>query len=398
MMKMNRFIFAALLIFCAVVARADQDFESWKTDFYQQALSHKVSNATLDKYFLNAEYLPRVIELDRAQPEFTSSFGNYMKRAVSDTRISKAKQLLKNHSRILGRVEELYGVPAHYLLAFWGVETNFGAIKGKVNTLNALATLAFDPRRSGFFSEQLVTLLKILEREHIDVPTGSWAGAFGHFQFMPTTFYQYAVDEDGDGRADIIHSFDDAVASAANYLNKMGWQRDQTWGREVVLSDFNVVEKLGEKHTLKEWNKWGVKRADGQAYKPQEEDILAELLMPEGVNGPAFLTYKNFDVIKRWNRSDFYALAIVVLADNIIDRDTLNIAALDIKPNLKNEDVKAVQQALKNKNMYDGKTDGRMGSGTKKALKAYQKANHLPADGFLSVDLFNKITNQKGDK
>ena len=118
-MKMNRFIFAALLIFCAVAAWADQDFESWKTDFYQQALSHKVSNATLDKYFVNAQYLPRVIELDRAQPEFTSSFGNYMKRAVSDTRILKAKQLLKNHSRIFGRVEELYGVPAHYLLAFW---------------------------------------------------------------------------------------------------------------------------------------------------------------------------------------------------------------------------------------------------------------------------------------
>ena len=391
MKKMNRFLLFLCLFACAFSARANSDFDAWKKTFYDKALNENISQNILDTYFTEAKYLPKVIELDRAQPEFSLSFGRYMNKVISEKRVEKARKMFENHSRILGRIEELYGVPAHYLVAFWGIETNFGAVKGNINILNALSTLSFDERRSAFFSEQLLTLLKILEREDIDVPKGSWAGAFGHFQFMPTTFYQYAVDEDGDGRRDVIHSFDDALASAANYLKKMGWKEKQTWGRQVILIHPELVEYEGKSYPLSKWMRMGILRADGKQYTPEDLDIEAKLLLPEGINGPAFLTYHNFDVIKRWNRSDFYALAVVVLADKIIERPTLAVSSLPVLPNLSKDDIRFMQQFLKDKHFYFGKVDGRFGTASKNALKAYQKSHSLPADGFLSYELIENL-------
>ena len=387
MKKMNRLFYILSLFLTAFPSFANADFNQWKSDFYQRALEEKISPRILDQYFIKADYLPKVIELDRSQPEFTMSFAKYMKRIVSNERILKARQMFKKHNRILGRVEELYGIPAHYLLAFWGIETNFGATKGNVNILDSLATLSFDERRREFFSQQLIALLKILQKEDIQVPMGSWAGAFGHFQFMPTTFEQYAVDEDADGRRDVIYSFDDAVASAANYLKKMGWNEREIWGRQVILIHPELVEKEGKTHPLSYWISSGVVRADGKDFNPDDLDMEATLILPEGISGPAFLTYQNFNVIKRWNRSDYYALAVGILADEIVQRPTLLVTDLTVHPDLLVSDVKLAQTFLRKKGFYSGDIDGRFGKETKKALKNYQKKNGLLPDGFLSERL-----------
>ena len=386
MKKMSRLIVLLCAFSCAFNAWGATDFNAWKSNFYKQAQKQNISKEILDRYFVKAVYLPSVIESDRAQPEFTCSFGKYMQRVISDDRIKKGREMLQKHATLLEKVEQKYGIPAHYLVAFWGIETNFGTVKGSVDILNSLSTLSFDERRSAFFSEQLITLLKIMQEEKVGVPTGSWAGAYGHFQFMPTTFYQYAVDGDGNGQRDILNSFDDAVFSAGNYLNKMGWVRAQSWGRQVILSG-DLYSKTGEKHPLSDWVKWGVKRADGRAYNEKDLSIKAELILPEGKNGPAFLVYKNFDVIKRWNRSDFYALAVGVLADKINKRSTLDVKNMKVLPGLSRDDVKSMQEVLKKENFYDGNVDGVLGSGTRNAVKKYQKSHKLPADGFLSKEL-----------
>ena len=366
------------------------DFNAWKSSFYKRAQKQKISNEVLDKYLINANSLQKVIDADRTQPEFSYSFGNYMQRVVSDFRIEKGREMLQKHKKLLQKVEAKYGVPAHYLMAFWATESNFGAIKGQTNILDALATLSFDERRSEFFSEQLITLLKILQKEKIDVPVGSWAGAFGHFQFMPTTFYQYAVDFDGNGQRDILNSLEDAVGSAANYLNKIGWDKKQIWGRQVIIPK-GLYVKAGEKHPLFDWVKWGVKKANGRAFSANDATVEAELILPEGANGPAFLVYKNFDVIKRWNKSDFYALAIGVLADKIAEKTTHDVKKLEVLPDLSRDDIKCTQEILKKEKFYDSAVDGIMGSGTKKALKEYQKKHGMPADAFLSKELLENF-------
>ncbi|MBE6449124.1 MAG: lytic murein transglycosylase [Alphaproteobacteria bacterium] len=395
MRKFRLFFILFALIFHAFSVSAADDFALWKTNIYQKALELKISKNILDKYFLNVEYLPNVIELDRKQPEFTVSFGRYMKRMVSENRIQTAQDMFQKHNRLLGRIENRYGIPAHYLLAFWALETNFGKNKGNTDILNALSTLSFDKRRTEFFSEQLMTLLKILQEENISPPKGSWAGAFGHFQFIPTTFYQYAVDEDQDGRRDIIFSFEDAISSAANYLSKMGWEKDKIWGRQVILVHPEIVQELGAFHPLSFWVKNGVMRADGKEFTPDTLDIQAKLLLPEGINGPAFLTYKNFDVIKRWNLSDSYALAVCILADKIVNRSSLDVDALPIKPDLKNDDISFVQKVLKKQGFYNGNIDGILGKDTKKAIKSYQKNNNLVADGFLSESLISSFKSKE---
>lgn len=389
MKKLYVILFLIINLLGTVSAFAQQSFEEWKKTFRKEALSQHVLPQTLNTYLPLMTENVKVVELDRGQPEFTLSFTNYMQRVVTEARIQKGREMFKKHNRILGRIEELYGVPAHYLVAFWGIETNYGATKGNFSTLNSLATLAYDHRRSSFFTEQLITLLKILEREGIDVPQGSWAGAFGHFQFMPTTFYQYAVDEDGDGRIDVVHSFSDALASAAHYLSKMGWTNEVSWGREVVLPP--KMEITFEKKPISYWIKQGVVRKDGRHWKENEQEIQASLVLPEGVKGPAFLVYQNFDVIKRWNRSDFYAIAIGVLADKIIQKPTSDVSSFLTEGNLYKGEIIAAQEKLIQLGLYDSKPDGKLGRGTTAAVIAFQKQNGLPQDGYLSKELLEKI-------
>ncbi len=393
MRKLKFISYLCLVILCSTPIQAEQGFELWKKQFAQEAVHQNVSLDVIENYVPQMVYLPQVIELDRKQPEFKLSFSNYIKRMVTAERVHKGQRLLKEKNEILSKVQAKYGVPPAYLLAFWGLETNFGQTKGKTDVLSALATLSYDERRSSFFTEQLIAALKILQKEKVNSPKGSWAGAFGHFQFMPTTFFQYAVDADGDGQRDIVNSFPDALASAANYLSRMGWNKNLIWGREVELPpDFwNTTFDKTETYPLSFWKEQGILRMDGKEYQPDELNILAHLVLPSGSKGPVFLVYRNFEVIKRWNRSDFYALAIGILADKIAGKETSDIDSFETEDNLYKNDIIHAQEKLKNMGFYQGSIDGQFGSGTKKALLAYQKKYHLPQDGFLSKEVLEKI-------
>ncbi|MEX1033575.1 MAG: lytic murein transglycosylase, partial [Cellvibrionaceae bacterium] len=266
-----------------------------------------------------ANNLERVVELDRSQPEFTQTFADYVDRRVTAYRVSRGRDLLKKHRTLLGELTREYGIPAQYLVAFWGLETNFGNFLGKIPTLDALATLACDHRRARFFSAELFQALELAELHELDLGQmqGSWAGAIGHTQFLPSAYRRHGVDGDGDGRIDLWNSIPDALASAANYLHNLGWRPEFRWGREVKLpKDFPYHQAgIDNPMPLREWQQLGVRRTDGTLLGDIEVD--AALLVPSGADGPKFLVYDNFHVIMRWNRSQFYALSVGHLADRI---------------------------------------------------------------------------------
>ncbi|MAY66525.1 MAG: lytic transglycosylase, partial [Rhodospirillaceae bacterium] len=287
------------------------EFQAWLDGFKTRAAARGISAATLDRALTGTSYITRVIELDRRQPEFTMTFWQYYEKTISDKRIARGRELLKTHADLLAKVEAQYGVPPRFLVAFWGLESNFGDYTGTFPLIGALATLAFDPRRSKFFSEQLLAALEIIDRGDIPADVkASWAGAMGNTQFIPSTYRAYAIDFDGDGRRDLWRSLPDVFASSAHFLMKSGWRRDETWGREVRLPksfDF-ALSGLDKKLKLKEWQAKGVRRADGRDLPLA--DIDAALILPAGANGPAFLVYNNYETILVWNRSILYALAV----------------------------------------------------------------------------------------
>lgn len=329
-------------------------------------------------------YQPRVIELDQRQPEFTTPFADYFSRRVTETRIQRGRELLTQHRQLLQKLQQQYGIPAQYLVAFWGLETNYGGYLGKMPVLDSLATLACDPRRSDYFSTELLTALKLLEREQLDatVMQGSWAGAMGHTQFMPSAYARYGLDGDGDGRADLWASVPDALTSAANFLEQLGWQRGLRWGREVHLPEnFDyALAGLEQRRPLDEWRRLEVTTADG-AVLPQA-DVKAALLVPSGHQGPVFLVYDNFDVIMRWNRSQFYALAVGHLADRINGAGVLRQALPADAPRLSRADIKTLQEQLNALGFDAGGVDGVFGSGSRQALRQYQSSKGLIADGY----------------
>ncbi len=303
----------------------DANFSSWMKSFRVEAMEKGISQETLDRALGGIAPLPRVIELDRSQPEFKLTFEEYLSKVVSPTRKRIAAQKLAEHDELLTKISQKYGVQKRYLVTFWGVETSFGKYLGSFNVPQSLATLAFDGRRSDYFRGELLNALTILEQGHIapEDMKGSWAGAMGQSQFMPSSFLNYAVDWDGDGRRDIWASKADVFASSANYLAKAGWRDDITWGREVKLpSGLQVKGKsamaLADAKTqmqLAEWASAGVRSVDGSALPTRA--LQARLVMPSGDEGRAFLVYSNFDSILRWNRSNYYALAIGLLSDTL---------------------------------------------------------------------------------
>ncbi len=382
--------FLSLSIILPVKAE-DAAFEQWKRDFAQLAVEQNISQEIVKEYVPYLKRLDRVIALDRKQPEFKLTFSSYIKRTITPDRILKGQTLYKKKKKLFNEIEQKYHVPSAYLIAFWGIETHYGNIKGNIDTLDALATLSYDNRRSTFFTQQLIALLKIIQKDRIIPPQGSWAGAFGHFQFMPTTYLHYAVDGDNDGRRDLVMSFPDAIASAANYLSQMGWNPRIRWGREVKgpLSE-SFYREDGEK-TLKEWYEMGLRLKGKDSLTDFEKSITARLMMPSGKKGPAFLVYSNFDVIKRWNRSDYYALSIGILADYIAGIETFNITKLPEEKSLCKDEIKKIQKKLTIDGYYSGSIDGLYGEQTKEALKQYQKNNNLVPDGYLSKELLEKI-------
>ncbi|SLN54856.1 lytic murein transglycosylase [Oceanibacterium hippocampi] len=313
---------AVLFAVAAFPAAAAEPFPDWLQALRAEAREKGISEATLDAALAGIEPIPRVVELDRKQPEFTLTFQQYMERVVPEARIRKGREKLAENRAALEAVARAHQVQPRFIVALWGIETDFGRVTGGFKVVQALATLAYDGRRSKYFRGELLNALTILEQGHIapEAMVGSWAGAMGQSQFMPSSFLNFAVDEDSDGRKDIWTTPLDVFGSAANYLRRSGWKDDQTWGRAVrlpagfdpALADLKVVKPLGE------WQALGLRRADGGDLPTRQ--LPASVVLPAGEGGPAFLVYDNYRTILKWNRSTYFAMAVGHLADAIGDR------------------------------------------------------------------------------
>lgn len=394
-------LFRATFIISGVTASYAQEeqspvpqasFQQWLQEFAAEAAERGVGPETIDQVLENVELLPRVIELDRRQPEFTQTFWAYVNGRVSENRIRQGKRLLTEHAALLREIEDKYGVQGRFLVAFWGLETNFGQFLGGFSVIDALATLAYDERRSAFFRAELFDALGVIESGHIkrEKMVGSWAGAMGQPQFMPSTFARYAVDEDGDGRKDIWGALPDVFGSAANYLSKLGWDNQYTWGREVRLPEqFDLdLADLRLKKPLDEWNTLGIKRMDKRALP--SADIEASLILPAGHKGPAFLVYNNFEAILSWNRSLLYAVSVGHLADRLVSLGSLQSKRHEERP-LSRDQVTTLQERLNTLGHDAGEPDGQAGPRTRAAVKSFQKTQNLPADGYPDGTVFDAI-------
>jgi len=371
----------------------EQDFQGWLDELRSEARKKGISDATLKAALDDIAPVMRVIELDRRQPEFIQTFWTYIRQRVNDERVTRGRTQLAKHRDLLENVHAEYGVPPRYLIALWGLETNFGDYSGSFRVIDALATLAYDQRRPQFFRRELFDALHIVDEGHIapDAMMGSWAGAMGHMQFIPSTFIGYAVDYTGDGRKDIWGSLPDAFASAANYLSNMGWKPGQIWGREVCLpEDFDLMlASLDIKKTLAEWSSLGVRRSDGAAL-PQA-DMEGSILLPQGYKGPAFLVYDNFRTILRWNSSINYALSVGYLADRVIGLPQI-VTGRDVEHEpLSREEAVQMQQILNRLGFDAGPEDGLPGSRTRSAVRSFQKEHSLPPDGYPSPALLKRL-------
>ena len=375
------------------LARADSEFEAWKKQFYQQALKSGISKKTLDKAIPNMHLLERVISLDTKKPEYISNFYDYISPRLSNNRIAVGRSMAKKYHTWLSRIEDQYGVPRAYLLALWGMETNYGTFMGNVNMLDSLSTLAYHPRRRQFFTNELIAYLRILENEKTVAPQkGSWDGGFGNFQFMPTTFLAYAIDGDNNGRRDIVNNMPDSFASAAHYLHEMGWRMDEPWGREVTVpANFNWDDlHQHDSRTVLNWEKMGIKPKHLSAFPDREKDISAEWYAPMGLGGPIFLTYPNFNIIKRWNKLNLYAVSVGLLADVIENRYDPITRPDGFKP-FKTASIICMQEKLIQQGYQIGGADGRIGPKTQLALHHFQKDNGLIPDGYPNQELLIKL-------
>lgn len=399
---MSRLIFAffaAAIFFAALPVRAEeQPFADWLVDLRAEASAKGISAKTLDAALTGLEPIPRVIELDRRQPEFTWTFRKYMDNLVNDKRIETGKLKLAENAKMLTKISEKYGVQPRFLIAFWGLETDFGRLaEGYFPTIAALATLAHDGRRSTFFRQQLLTALKIIDKGHITAERmkGSWAGAMGHFQFIPTTFDAYATDYDGDGKIDIWANQGDAYASAANFLSKAGWKGDEIWGREVKLPkgfDFNLAV-LKVRKTLPQWQALGVRRADGShlPVPANGAEMTASVVAPAGAKGPAFLVYGNFRTIMVWNQSINYALAIGQLADRLIGLPAFTTLGPNSERGISHAEGIELQERLTALGFDTDGTDGVVGPNSRAAIRKFQSAKGLEPDGYPSLELLESV-------
>ncbi len=296
-------------------------FEQYVEGLKQEARSNGISEQIINQAFDNVTHKPRAVKADKNQPEKKLTLDEYIPRAVPDWKVKQAKALYKEHYAELSRIGEEYGVQPRFIVALWGVESNFGKFTGNYPVIDALSTLAYDGRREAFFRKETMAALQILQEGHISVSDfkGSWAGAMGQCQFMPSSFLSYAADGSGDGKKDIWNTEADVFASAANYLSQSGWNDKFTWGRQVKLPqgfDMNLEGRIeGKERTLAEWNQLGITRYDGSSL-PQV-DVDAWLTAPDNANGRVYLVYNNYNVLMKWNRSYYFALAVSHLADRI---------------------------------------------------------------------------------
>jgi len=302
-----------------VAAAAEDDFAAFLARIRRDAIAQGIRAGAVDFALHAAQYLPHVIELDRKQPEHTMSFSEFLDKVVTPQRKSDARSELTENWTLLERVHQRFNVQPRFIVALWGIESNFGKVMGNYQVISALATLAYDGRRSAYFHDELIAALRILDQGNIhpDAMLGSWAGAMGQCQFMPTTFLNFAVDFDGDGRRDIWNDRADVLASIANYLSRLGWHGEEGWGREVLApSNFDTrLAGLDIKRPTVEWERLGLRAADASPLAGRE--VEASLVMPDGNSGPALLVYDNFRAIMKWNKSTFFAASVGLLADSL---------------------------------------------------------------------------------
>ncbi len=380
-------------------------FIQWQQEFKLLALKSGVQEEIFNQAFAQLKLNQNVLKLDRSQPEFSWSIWKYIDNATTKGRIKKAKAILKKHHNLFTEVSKEYHVPAEIIVAIWGMESDFGGNYGNMNVIESLATLAYAGKRKQFAQKELLIALQILQKEKIDPNEmiGSWAGAMGHPQFMPSSFQKYAVDFNFDRKRDLWNSLDDAFASIANYMQSSGWRKNQTWGVEVILpDDFDWQRQAkfnprNERLMVSEWRLWGIRPVLDNSF--QNEDQLAELFLPAGHRGPAFLIFDNFKVIKKYNLSLSYSLAVGLLATAIKNNNSGGDDLLvgkwprNDKP-LSRSDKMQLQIFLNQQGFEAGKVDGKVGSKTRRAIRAWQLKNALAADGYVSLQLFEKI--QKG--
>ncbi len=374
-------------------ATSNAAFDRWIAGFYGRAQAQGIRKSTLDKAFRGIEYNTSVISKDRNQSEFTKQIWDYLDSAASPTRVKNGKAALKKHRRTLDKIERAYGVDRDVVVAIWGLESAYGAHRGDIKVIEATATLAFDGRRGSFFEKQLIAALKILQNGDVTASKmkGSWAGAMGHTQFIPTSYEAFAVDFTGDGKRDIWSKDPtDALASTAQYLRKSGWIKGQPWGVEVRLpKGFNYG--LASRKNLKSPAAWAQLGVVGTNGKPVPNYGSGSILLPAGASGAAFMIFKNFAVIERYNKADAYVIGVGHLSDRITGGDPIQASwPRGYKP-LSFSEKKDMQKRLKRKGFLDDKIDGIIGPNTINAIRAFQSSIGVTPDGYPSKTLMTHL-------
>ena len=325
----NKFITFFLVVNLLVInftsnANSQENFETWLASYKKYVLKKGISQSTIDTTFKNVKFLERVIKYDRKQPEFFEDTITYVNKRANMTRVKNAKKLLKKNENLFIDVEKKFSVEKEVLLALWGIETNFGKHVGKMDIISSLATLSYDKRRRDFFSSELLTLLRLIDEKLIDPSTlyGSWAGAYGNFQFMPSTIKSYAIDYDGNNKIELKSSLNDSLASAANYINRIGWKKGEPCFYRVKLTNKvkkkyvnSSARKIKNRLKISKWKKKGVVKYDGTQL---ETDLKAALILPDGQpETPTFLVFENYEKILKWNRSLRFGISVCTLANMI---------------------------------------------------------------------------------
>lgn len=372
-----------------------QTFAQWQAGFRKEALASGIRGDLFDRAFIGVSPDMSVIKADRSQPEFARPVWEYLDGALSPLRVNKGKSLIQQNAQILQSIEQRYGVDREALVAVWGMESNFGQFQGSKSVINSLATLAYEGRRPGFAHAQLIAALQILQQGDIspEKMLGSWAGAMGQTQFIPTTYNTHAVDFDGDGRRDIWGSSTDALASTAHYLQSSGWQRGQPWGVEVNLAegfDYTLADGTIRK-PVSEWMRLGVSEYGSLPIAPDDRQLSASLLLPAGHRGPAFLIFDNFRAILKYNNSSSYALAVGLLSQRFTGAGLVyGQWPKEDLPLSRSERIEL--QTLLGKHNYDaGNPDGIIGANTRKAIRSAQQSFGWPADGYPTHQLLEAL-------
>ncbi|MEI4484679.1 lytic murein transglycosylase [Frigidibacter sp. MR17.14] len=371
----------------------NQGFDDWLTGFRARALSQGILPGTLDQSLTGVGYQPSIIKLDQNQAEFTKSVWEYLDGAVSAARVAQGQQMLAQHADVLDRIERRYGVPKEVVLAVWGMESNYGGNRGRTEVIPALATLAYDGRRGEFFEGELLAALRIVQAGDVDARhmTGSWAGAMGHTQFMPSSFLRHAVDFTGDGRRDIWSDDPtDALASTASYLAQSGWRRGQPWAVEVRLPvNFDLgLTGRGTDRQSRDWAAMGIRTASGGGLPDLDR---SSIFLPAGIRGPAFLVGANYTAIRTYNASDSYVLGVGLLSDAIAGRPGLAGSWPRGDRALSSAERKEMQELLTSRGYDTQGTDGKLGPNTVEALRNWQAANGILPDGYPSAAMLARL-------